>query len=489
MITLKKAYSILLLILLIPAISQAQNPLAYAHHALFYDAGFSPYLEIYVSVEAASLQWHEEAKQWKAGALVSIFIEQSGKIENYDQFELLSKPSSDTLNKQFTIETMRRIAVAKGSYTLTIKFEDLFDKQSQSVEKSSKIYINPMDKTARWSDVVLLQHMQTSKKQNEFIRNGILMKPKLFSYYPSTSDSINFYAELYLIDSQYIHKDLVVFYSIHQNGHEKAAGTFQKIEKRKGMPVMPILNTIDIHDLPSGNYELVLELRSRSNQLLAKTKHFFQRSNPNAVADLQNVYLTDIDQTFVEQMDRQEIMNYLPAMQITASAVEQRAIADLLQLDKAELAKKFFYNFWLSRNVESPEKAWMSYKRQVDYVNHVYETSNRAGYQTDRGRVYIQYGAPTEITSSPSEANAAPYEIWQYNRIPNNETNVIFVFSEKDITNNDYFLIHSDATGEIHNDRWKMDIYKNFELYNSNDLDKTNPGQNFGTKPSNQYPR
>jgi len=489
MTTLRKTYSFLLLALLIPAISQAQNPIAYAHHALFYDADFSPYLEIYVSVEAASLRWHEEAKQWKAGTLVSIFIEQAGKIKNYDQFELLTKPSKDTLNKQFTIETMRRIALANGSYTLTIKFEDLFDKQGQSIEKSSQIHIDSMDKTARWSDILLLQSIKKSNKQNEFIRNRIVMKPNLFSYYPSTSDSLNFYAELYLIDSQYIHKDLAVFYSIHQNGHEKAAGTFQKIEKRKGMPVMPILNTLDIHDLPSGNYELILELRSRSNQLLAKTKHFFQRSNPNAVADLQNVYLTDIDQTFVEAIDGQAIKDYLPAMQITASAVEQRAIADLLQLDKPVLAKKFFYNFWLSRNLETPEKAWKNYKRKVDYVNHVYETSNRAGYQTDRGRVYIQYGAPTEITSSPSEANAAPYEIWQYNRIPNNETNIIFVFSEKDITNNDYFLIHSDATGEIHNDRWKMDIYQNFEQYNSHDLDKTNPGQNFGTKPSDQYPR
>jgi len=246
---------------------------------------------------------------------------------------------------------------------------------------------------------------------------------------------------------------------------------------------------MDIHGLPSGNYDLVLEVRSRDNTLLATNKAFFQRSSRYEVADLQNLYLTDIDQTFVEAMTDKDIADYLPTMKIIASAVEQRAIADLLTIDQPEMKKKFFYNFWLIRNLENPEKAWSRHKQAVDYADRLYETSNRAGYLTDRGRVYIQYGPPTEITASPSEANAAPYEIWQYNRIPNNETNVIFVFSEKDLSNNDYFLIHSDATGEIHNERWKMDLYQNFEMYNSNDLDKTNPDPNFGTKPSGQYPR
>jgi len=486
---LQKHFINLLFLLLIPLMSAAQKPLAYVHHSVFYNPDSNPYFEIYVSVEAGSLFWHQDSGYWNAGALVSIFIEQNNQVITFDQFKLLAKPEKDTLIQQHTIETVRRMLVLPGSYTLSVKFEDLNDTSRQATVQSSGIDIDTLKNNILASDLVLLEEYKKTQIRNAFVRNGFLMKPNIFSYYPEAKDTISFYAELYLNDSAYINKDIALFYSIHQNGHKQAAGTFQKMEKRIGKPVMPLINTIDIHDLPSGNYELVMEVRSRFNEILVRKKQFFQRSNPNAVADLQNIYLTDIDQTFVDPMEPAEITKYLPAMQIIASSVEQRAIADLLQLEKIDLEKKFFYNFWLSRNLESPEKAWLAYKRKIDYVNHIYETSNRRGYQTDRGRVYIQYGAPTEITSSPSEANAAPYEIWQYNRIPNNETNVIFVFSEKDITNNDYFLIHSDATGEIHNDRWKMDIYKNFELYNSHDLDKTNPDQNFGTKPSDQYPR
>ena len=79
---------------------------------------------------------------------------------------------------------------------------------------------------------------------------------------------------------------------------------------------------------------------------------------------------------------------------------------------------------------------------------------DKEGWQTDRGRVYMIYGEPSEIERFPNETNTKPYEIWHYNEI---EGGVVFIFG--DITGfNDYQLLHSTKRGEIRDDYWMRRI-------------------------------
>jgi GWxTD domain-containing protein len=56
------------------------------------------------------------------------------------------------------------------------------------------------------------------------------------------------------------------------------------------------------------------------------------------------------------------------------------------------------------------------YYRRVEYANEHFAT-NRSGWETDRGRIYVTYGEPTDIERHPFEAGSRPYEIWYYNTI------------------------------------------------------------------------
>ncbi len=46
-----------------------------------------------------------------------------------------------------------------------------------------------------------------------------------------------------------------------------------------------ILNTMDISELPSGNYSLVMEIRDRENKIVTDNKVFFRRFEPSASAE------------------------------------------------------------------------------------------------------------------------------------------------------------------------------------------------------------
>jgi len=95
----------------------------------------------------------------------------------------------------------------------------------------------------------------------------------------------------------------------------------------------------------------------------------------------------------------------------------------------------------------------------VKLVNQKFSTRIKRGYETDRGIVFLRYGPPNTIAESYFEPSAYPYEIWHYYEL-RNQRNKKFVFYSRDRITNDFDLIHSDATGEIANYRWKLDVLK-----------------------------
>jgi hypothetical protein len=43
--------------------------------------------------------------------------------------------------------------------------------------------------------------------------------------------------------------------------------------------VVPFIGELGIEKLPSGNYDLVVEIANRNNEIVASSKYFFQRQN------------------------------------------------------------------------------------------------------------------------------------------------------------------------------------------------------------------
>ena len=120
-------------------------------------------------------------------------------------------------------------------------------------------------------------------------------------------------------------------------------------------------------------------------------------------------------------------------------------------------------------------------------VNDNYGTTIEYGFETDRGRVRLTYGAPTDILESEREPGALPYEIWQYNRLDDGQMNVKFVFYNPDLVTNNYVLIHSTANGEIKNEYWQRLVYEPFVGGNSPTESGTEIRDHYGSKATDYY--
>ncbi|HXZ32600.1 MAG TPA: GWxTD domain-containing protein [Terriglobales bacterium] len=99
------------------------------------------------------------------------------------------------------------------------------------------------------------------------------------------------------------------------------------------------------------------------------------------------------------------------------------------QLSNDEERDQFIEAFWQRRN-PNPDSEDNEYKedhyRRIEYANEHF-AAGVPGWKTDRGRIYITYGAPDEIESHPSggsyerpieegggETSTYPFEDWRY---------------------------------------------------------------------------
>src|SRR6202050_2085895 len=100
-----------------------------------------------------------------------------------------------------------------------------------------------------------------------------------------------------------------------------------------------------------------------------------------------------------------------------------------LHLATNEEREQFIEQFWQRRNPD-PDSADNTFKeehyRRIAYTNEHF-SSGIPGWKTDRGRIYIMWGAPDEIESHPSggsyerpseegggETSTYPFEDWRY---------------------------------------------------------------------------
>ena len=103
----------------------------------------------------------------------------------------------------------------------------------------------------------------------------------------------------------------------------------------------------------------------------------------------------------------------------------------------------------------------------------LYKTNIMKGYETDRGRVYLQYGPPSAIAIRETSPSEYPYEVWQYDKIKT-FSNKRFIFYNPDLVNNNYRLLHSDMIGELKNFRWQSILTKRNSP--NRDIDDPNDG-------------
>jgi GWxTD domain-containing protein len=101
----------------------------------------------------------------------------------------------------------------------------------------------------------------------------------------------------------------------------------------------------------------------------------------------------------------------------------------------------FIDDFWIRRDPTpgTPDNEFRTeHYRRVQWANDHFSSADWPGWKTDRGMMYIRFGAPDEKDSGPTESPATstyPYERWHYRYMEGVGRDVMMEFVDKTRSN------------------------------------------------------
>jgi GWxTD domain-containing protein len=430
-------------------------------------------METYLSINGKSVKYKKlENGKFQAKIEVLFFFDRNDSIKSYQKIELKSPEIIDT-TEQYLVDfiDVQRFVAPSGFLNFNISIRDM-NTTEPAITSKEKISINYTPTAVSLSGIQIIDKVIKSESPVSLTKHGYDIYPYLSDFYPNYINQISFYYEVYFTknmmgeNSNYISK----YYIEDANSHQKL-GQFIKQKTVKCSEIDVTFGNFDIKKLPSGNYNLVIEILDTNQKIMGFNSFFFQRSNPNLAIEYSAYTSIDVSNTFVESINNFDTLrlylDYLyPILDDNETVARNSILMDQVQnRDSIMISKEFmkrhtllmqqfFLDFWKKRNEQNPNKAWNDYLTEVMSVNQMYSSLNIKGYLSDRGRVYLKYGKPNSINAESMGADSYPYEIWQYYQIKS-QGNRKFVFYNVDRVSNNYELLHSDANGEIHESEWE----------------------------------
>ncbi len=468
---------ILFLFLLIPSINLIAQVQATFNLKRFSSAE-KPYIETYLEVYSNSLELKAlDSNHMISGVDIVQIIKDSGKkIIDFKKYTI-----SDTLVKdQFyeNIIDLQRFQLNNGNYNIEIQISDKHSSNEAQIHNED-FQIDFNDNLIQISDIELLDYYWKTNDVSETSKSGYSMIPLVTDYFSPEFNKLAYYFEIYNAD-KYLKEEssYILLQSIKIRETGNIAGQFNKLKKIKANRITPILNSFNIDNLPTGNYDLVIQIRDQSNDLILEKKQAFQRTNNLININLDYLNAVNINNSFTEKLPTDSLTEFINCLSPIASPNELMIIDRKIDNMSDSTKRQFFYSFWFNQNNINPQKDWEDYKLQVKKIDRLFSTKVRKGYQTDRGRIYLKYGAPNNIIDRPNEPTAYPYQIWHYYKI-GKFNNKRFVFYMPDLVTNEYTILHSDVPGEFYNSKWQKDL--NGRNTSRGNIDDEQDGSNWGS--------
>lgn len=294
---------------------------------------------------------------------------------------------------------------------------------------------------------------QSDQKKSMFYKNSYEIVPNPSGIFGKEVPVLYFYSEIYNIDRE-IKSDYLKLDHLLINTNNKTVYKKTKLLPRNISSAVDV-DAINISKLPSGTYTLVDAASDSIKSLTVYSSKKIFIYNPAivdsspVVSEGKNVLTSEFASMSDEELDQA----YSESKYLATNQEQDQWKA--LHTEKAK--QNFLFEFWKTRDI-TPETPANEFKRdyfdRVSKADKLYTNIQKKGWKTDRGRVLLLYGEPSEIERYPNQVDTKPYEIWHYNDL---EGGVIFIFA--DMTGfSDYTLIHSTKRGEISDPNWQSRI-------------------------------
>lgn len=360
------------------------------------------------------------------------------------------------------IMDVKRFSIPPGKYTVELEAVDVSDTLGTvSMEVPVEI---PAD-AAAWflSDLQLASIVKAEQPAfPELNKSGLYLEPLPFRFYYPALQTLYLYYESY-------HTDQLAGQPYIQYTVSPAVGNIPNpivgYKKLKPQPKAANIIQLDITELISGPYRLEMKLFDGNREVRASREIAFSRLNPKGDSLFMETAASQAEDAFVSTIPEDSLEYVMRAMAPIVNSLDVEVMNMLLDKGSAKAKRYFIHRYWTNQAGNLAEVAYKGYMKVALVVDENFRSGFGYGFETDRGHIFLKYGKPDDVIEVEDEPSAPPYEIWFYTTFPaTHQNNVRFLFYNPSLAKNAYKLLHSTAIGEIRNDRWEIELYRDATL-------------------------
>ena len=398
------------------------------------------YLDVYLLVPQANMTYTKHGEELVANVIFQAALLQGDVVPyNPDRWQRIFKvPNQASVKKLGYAPDISKFYVEAGDYTLQVDILDVNSNRRQRIRRQITLEKFPQGELS-FSDITLASKIVKATDENEFTKYGHDILPNAERTFTSLLPVLYYFFEIYELsgDGQY-----EVTTTILNLAGDVVKEFPVRAKKSPGTSAVE-WGGLNLSGLKNGIHKLVVDVKDlASGTTVTHDKTFYivkpivEGESMDEAESYANVTEEELDKIF-------------DMVSIVMTSAEKR----LYKKSKFDGKKKTILAFW-ERKDPDPSTSVNEYKqefyRRVQMANDEFGKGTSEGWKTDRGRVLIQYGPPSNIEKSLMSIGQRPWEGWYYYEL---EGGVEFIFVDRSGFGR-FDLVHSTARSELEDQNW-----------------------------------
>lgn len=399
--------------------------------------------EVYSLLDARQLQFVPEGQKYVSQIDFTAALYDTAGAEVKRQFWTRNVSVDDLKSLKENGALVRDIVafdLPPGTYKLRFVVEDIYGDTAGQCESTLAIRAFDVGQLVV-SDLMFASDFEKTEETGRFVKNGWRVVPNTTRFF-RVGQPLKFYYEIYnlTLNATNPNDSFVLGYSLIDTGGVVIKKYPAKRLRKPGESVVK-LDSLETTDLSSGVYFVQTEI--------------FDRSTRQHVKQNRRVFLisSEADAPQLSE-EEEEQLRYFRDIRYLATEKQFKTYDGLSGQAQMEYLKTFWKNLDPTPGTALNERLreHLVWSRYAD-DNFTSEPGKR-GSDTDKGRVYIKYGPPSERDFQTSAAAGKAVDTWIYEK----SGRYVFVFVDLRGTGV-YELVHSTMSGELYNPYWRDTIF------------------------------